>query len=283
MTAGSGKALWQKTGLMAAATAALAVWAVPIFWAVLTSFKNEREVLAYPPTIAFSPTLKNFGEVLFGPTNIVPYLTSSVIIAVSTTILTLLIAVPAAYAFARLKFPGKKLLSFYVLATQLVPPIGLIIPYYLLLNRIGLLDSYVGLIIIYLTFSLPFAIWLLISYFEDIPMEMEEAALLDRAGRLGAFWYVVLPQARGAIAVTVIFVFLNAWNEFLFAVVLGGAKVRPVTVAMYNYISTEQALWAQLCAAALIAMFPVIVLGIAAQKHIVKGLSAGAVKGAGRR
>ena len=269
--------------LMISAALLLAVWAVPILWAVLTSLKNEKEVLAYPPTVIFEATLKNFREVLFGPTNIIPYLTSSLIIAVCTTLLTIAIAVPAAYSFARLKLPGRKPLSFYVLATQLVPPIGLIIPYYLILNQIGWMDSYQGLILIYLTFSLPFAIWLLVSYFEDIPREMEEAALLDRASRLQAFWHVILPQARGAIAVTVIFVFLNAWNEFLFAVVLGGATVKPVTVAMYNYINTEQTQWAQLSAAALIAMLPVIVLGVVAQKQIVNGLSAGAVKGVGRR
>ena len=212
-----------------------------------------------------------------------PNLTSSLIIALATTILSIVIAVPAAYAIARLRLPGRQPLGFYVLATQLVPPIGLIIPYFLILNGIGWMDSYKGMVLIYITFSLPFAIWLMVSYFEDIPREMEEAALLDRASRWQAFWYVVLPQARGAIAVTVIFVFLNAWNEFLFAVVLGGATVKPVTVAMYNYINTEQTQWAQLCAAALIAMLPVIVLGIVAQKHIVKGLTAGAVKGSGRR
>jgi ABC-type glycerol-3-phosphate transport system permease component len=193
------------------------------------------------------------------------------------------IAVPAAYAFARLKLPGRRPLGFYVLATQLVPPIGLIIPYFLIMNRIGWMDTYRGLVLVYLTFSLPFAIWLLVSYFEDIPREMEEAALLDRASRLQAFWHVVLPQTRGAIGVTVVFVFLNAWNEFLFAVILGGATVKPVTVSMYNYINTEQTQWAQLAAAALMAMLPVIVLGIAAQKHIVAGLSAGAVKGVTRR
>ena len=264
--------------LMATAAVLLAVWTVPVLWAVLTSFKDEKEVLAYPPT-----TVKNFREVLTGPTNIVSNLTSSLIIAVATTLLTIVIAVPAAYAFARLKLPGKQPLGFYVLATQLVPPIGLIIPYFLIMNRLGWMDSYRGLVLIYLTFSLPFAIWLLVSYFEDIPREMEEAALLDRASRLQAFWHVVLPQARGAIAVTVIFVFLNAWNEFLFAVILGGATVKPVTVSMYNYINTEQTQWAQLAAAALMAMLPVIALGIAAQKHIVAGLSAGAVKGVTRR
>ena len=269
--------------LMAVGACLLAVWIIPVLWAVLTSFKNEKEVLAYPPAVVFEPTLKNYDAVLFGPTNILPNLASSVIIAVATTLLTIVIAVPAAYAFARLKLPAKKPLGFYILATQLIPPIGLIIPYFLILNRIGWMDSYTGLVLIYLTFSLPFAIWLLVSYFEDIPREMEEAALIDRASRWQAFWHVVLPQARGAIAVTIIFVFLNAWNEFLFAVVLGGATVKPVTVSMYNYINTEQTQWAQLAAAALVAMLPVIVLGIAAQKHIVAGLSAGAVKGTGRR
>jgi len=123
----------------------------------------------------------------------------------------------------------------------------------------------------------------MVSYFEEIPREMEEAALLDRAGRLRALLYVILPQARGGIAVTVVFVFLNAWNEFLFAVVLGGNRVRPVTVAMFNFISVEQTQWARLAAAAIIAMAPVIILGLLAQKHIVKGLTVGAVKGGGRR
>ena len=269
--------------LMAAAALLLAIWTIPVFWAVITSLKDEREVLAYPPSVFFEVTLKNFHAVLFGPTNILPNLTSSVIVSVATTALTIVIAVPAAYAFARLRLPLRRPLGFYVLATQLVPPIGLIIPYFLILNRAGWMDSYQGLVLVYMTASLPFAIWLLISYFEDIPREMEEAALIDRASRWQAFWHVVLPQARGAIAVTVIFVFLNAWNEFLFAVVLGGATVKPVTVSMYNYINTEQTQWAQLAAAALVAMLPVIVLGIAAQRHIVAGLSAGAVKGAGRR
>jgi len=194
----------------------------------------------------------------------------------------MLLAIPAAYALARLDLPAKRASGFYVLATQMLPPVGLVIPYFLALQRVGWLDSYQGMIAIYLTFSLPFAVWLLVSYFEDIPREMEEAALLDRAGRLRALLLVVLPQIRGGIAVTVIFVFLNAWNEFLFAVVLGGNKVRPVTVAMYNFISVEQTQWARLAAAAMIAMAPVILLGLAAQRHIVKGVTVGAVKGGGR-
>ena len=269
--------------LVAVAALLLAVWAFPVLWALLTSFKTERDVLAYPPTVIFEPTLSNYRDVMFGSASLLPNLLSSTIVAGLSTLLTLLFAVPAAYALARLNLPGKRASGFYVLATQMLPPVGLIIPYYLMLQKIGGLDTYGGLIVIYLTFSLPFAIWLMVSYFEDIPREMEEAALLDRAGRLRALWYVILPQVRGGIAVTTIFVFLNAWNEFLFAVVLGGNRVRPVTVAMFNFISVEQTLWAKLAAGAMLAMAPVILLGLLAQRHIVKGLTVGAVKGGGRR
>ena len=269
--------------LFAIASILLFIWVFPLFWAVLVSFKSEAEVMAYPPRVIFEPTVQNYKDALFGGISILPSLVTSVIVATATTILTIVMAVPAAYAFARLKLRGKAALGFYTLATQMVPPVGLVIPYFLILNKVGWLDTYQGMVTVYLTFSLPFAIWLLVSYMEDIPFEMEEAAFLDKASRLQTLWHVILPQVRGGIAVTVIFVFLNAWNEFLFAVQLGGNTVRPVTVAMYNFVSVEQTLWAKLSAAALIAMIPMILIGVFAQKQIVKGLTVGAVKGGGRR
>ncbi|MGH8742107.1 MAG: carbohydrate ABC transporter permease [Burkholderiales bacterium] len=259
------------------------VWVFPVAWGLLTSFKTERDVLAYPPQVIFTPTEVNYQDVFVGGASIVPNLVSSVIVSGLTTALTMLFAIPAAYALARLDLPWKRATGFWVLATQMLPPVGLVIPYFLLLRKVGWTDTYQGLVLVYLTFALPFAIWLLVSYFEEIPREMEEAALLDRAGRLRALWHVILPQAKGGIAVTLIFVFLNSWNEFLFAVVLGGNNVRPVTVAMFNFISLEQTQWARLAAAAMVGMAPVIVLGLLAQKHIVKGLTVGAVKGGGRR
>ena len=269
--------------LMGVASALLLVWILPLIWAFIVSLKSEREVLAYPPTVIFETTWTNYADALFGDFSILDNLMTSTIVATSTTLLTILLAVPAAYAFARLRLPAKRALGFYTLATQMVPPVGLVIPYFLILNRLSWLDTYQGMIIVYLTFSLPFAIWLLVSYMEDIPWEMEEAAFLDKASRLQTLWHIIIPQVRGGIAVTVIFVFLNAWNEFLFAVQLGGNTVRPVTVAMYNFVSVEQTLWAKLSAAALIAMLPVVIIGIAGQKQIVKGLTVGAVKGGGRR
>jgi ABC-type glycerol-3-phosphate transport system permease component len=269
--------LWVVAGLL------VSVWAFPVLWALLTSFKTERDVLAYPPVLFFTPTLANYREVLFGPASILPNLWSSLVVTCAATALTMAFAIPAAYALARLRYPFKRASGFYVLVTQMLPPVGLVIPYYLALQRLGALDTYSGMVTIYLTFSLPFAIWLMVSYFEDVPYEMEEAALLDHAGRWGALWHVILPQVRGGIAVTTVFVFLNAWNEFMFAVVLGGNKVRPVTVAMFNFISVEQTQWAKVAAGAMVAMAPVILLGLLAQKHIVKGLTVGAVKGGGRR
>jgi multiple sugar transport system permease protein len=261
----------------------LLAWMFPILWSFLNSLKTDKDVLAYPPKVLFTPTLDAYRDVLFGSASILPNLVSSFIISIGTTVITMLLAVPAAYALARLRFPGKRFAGFYVLATQMLPPVGIIIPYFLVLRGIGWIDTYQGIILIYLSFSLPFAIWLLVSYFEDIPFEMEEAAYLDGASRLRTLWRIIIPQVRGGISVTVVFVFLNAWNEFLFAVVLSGNTVRPVTVAMYNFISVEQTLWTKLAAVSVLAMLPVILLGIFAQKHIVKGLTVGAVKGGGRR
>jgi multiple sugar transport system permease protein len=268
---------------VAASSAFLLAWVFPIVWSVLNSFKTEQDVLAYPPKLVFAPTLAAYRDVLFGSSSILPNLWSSFVISVGTTIVTIVLAVPAAYALARVRMPGKRLAGFYVLATQMLPPVGIIIPYFLVLRNIGWIDTYQGMILIYLSFSLPFAIWLMVSYFEEIPLEMEEAAYLDGASWLRALWRIIIPQVQGGIAVTVVFVFLNAWNEFLFAVVLSGNTVRPVTIAMFNFVSVEQTLWAKLAAVSVLAMLPVIVLGVVAQKNIVKGLTVGAVKGGGRR
>lgn len=260
-----------------------AAWLFPIVWSVLNSFKTEQDILAYPPKLFFSPSLAAYKTVLFGSSSILPNLWSSLVISLGTTVLTMGTAIPAAYALARLRLRAKKFTGFYVLATQMLPPVGIIIPYFLILRNIGWIDTYEGIILVYLSFSLPFAIWLLVSYFEDIPFEMEEAAYLDGANRLQALRRIIIPQVKGGIAVTIVFVFLNAWNEFLFAVVLSGNTVRPVTIAMFNFVSIEQTLWAQLAAVSVLAMLPVILLGIIAQKNIVKGLTVGAVKGGGRR
>jgi ABC-type glycerol-3-phosphate transport system permease component len=192
------------------------------------------------------------------------------------------VAIPAGYAYARLRFRGRRPLAFYALFTQMAPPIGLLIPYFYFLNRAGLMDTHAGLIAVYLTFSIPFGVWLMITYFEELPRELEEAAAVDGAGRLATLVRIVLPQARGGVAVTAIFSFINAWNEFLFAAVLTGNNTRTAPVALFGYVSTEEHLWGPFTASGVMIMVPVVLIALLAQRQIVRGLTLGAVARIGR-
>lgn len=261
-----------------AVIAFLLVWVFPIAWTLLTSLKLPIDMFAYPPAFLFTPDLLNYTDVLGGDVSVLADLGTSIIIATSSTAIAMAAGVPMAYAFARLRFRGRALLAGYTLFTYLIPRIGLVVPMFVIIRTLQLSDTHVGLIIVYLSFTLPMSIWLMVSYFEVVPQEMEEAARVDGATRWAAFWHIVLPQVRGGVAATTVFTFVMAWNEFLFAIVLGGTHVRPVTVAMYNFISVEQTQWGPLTATAVIAMLPVVALGLVAQKEIVQGLSAGAVK-----
>lgn len=266
--------------------AAVVVWALPVVWTVVTSFKPHQAIFATPPVFVFAPTLEHYFRTLGLRTGrfvesttggIGPSVVNSVVVATWTTLVTLVLAIPAGYAFGRLRFRGRRPLAFYALFTNMAPPIGLLIPYFFILNRVGLIDTYLGLVLIYLTFSLPFAIWLMITYFEELPRELEEAATVDGASRFGILWRIVLPQARGGVAVTAVFSFINAWNEFLYAAVLAGNQTRTATVALFGFISTEEHLWGAFTASGTMIMVPVIVLALVAQRQIVHGLTFGAI------
>lgn len=255
----------------------LLVWGFPIIWTAMTSFKSAGDIFVLPPRIIFTPTIGNYIAVLTTRT-IAPNLATSFIISTSATLIGIAVSIPAAYAYARLKFPGRRFASYFTMLMQMAPPLGMIIPYFVLFSRIHWTDTYQGLIVIDLTLTVPFSIWLLIVYFLDIPAELEEAAFIDGAHRFQAFAQVILPQVQGGIAVTAIFAFINAWNEFLFAVLLSGSTVQTVTVTMYSFLTDEEAQWGNITAAAIIAMFPVVVLALIAQRRIIQGLTLGAVK-----
>jgi ABC-type glycerol-3-phosphate transport system permease component len=270
---------------------AVGVWAVPVVWTAVTSFKPHHAIFATPPVFVFAPTLEHYVRTLGVGTGrfvesttggIGPSIVNSAVITTWTTLVTLVFAVPAGYAFGRLRFRGRGPLAFYTLFTNMAPPIGLLIPYFFVLNRVRLMDTYLGLVAVYLTFSLPFAIWLMVTYFEELPRELEEAAAVDGAGRLTTLWRVVLPQARGGVAVTAVFSFINAWNEFLYAAVLTGNETRTATVALFGFISTEEHLWGAFTASGSMIMVPVILLALIAQRQIVHGLTFGAVARARR-
>lgn len=258
--------------------AMILIWAFPVIWVILTSLKHRTEIFTIPPTILFTPTVMHYVDAL-GAHDILPSIVNSLLVALGTTIVTLLIAVPAGYAFSRVRFPFRDRLSFFTLIAQMAPPIGLIIPYFLLLNRMRMLDTYTGLIAIHMTLTVPFSIWLMVTYFQDLPTSLEEAAMLDGVSPFITFLKVVLPNAWGGIGVTAIFAFIESWNEFLYAVVLTGSNTKTAPVAIFGFLAAEESRWGPFTATGVLIMAPVIVVALIAQRHIVKGMTLGATKG----
>ena len=254
-------------------------WAFPVLWVILTSFKVRTDIFTLPPKIFFNPTVEHYIEAFIRSSDIAFGIFNSIIIATVTTLLTLLVAVPAGYAFSRVKFKFRSQLSFFALISQMAPPIGLIIPYFFILSRTGMLDSYIGLIAIHMTLTVPFSIWLMITYFQDLPISLEESAAIDGASPFTTFLRVVLPTAWGGVGVTAIFAFIESWNEFLYAVVLTGSRTKTVPVAIFSFLTTEESLWGPFTATGVTIMAPVIFVALFAQRQLIKGMTLGATKG----
>lgn len=264
----------------------------PFSWLLLTSFMPEREALSVPPHwLPDHATLGNYLS-FFTPSgtrsivgsraaeNTLPGIRNSVLAACGTAALNLVLGTLAAYAFARLRFPGRRSLMFLHLGSRMVPGIALIVPLYLLIHRLGLLDSLLALVITYLTFTLPFTIWVLKSYFQAIPRDLEEAALIDGCTWARMVFRVLLPTAAPGLVAAAMFAFMTAWNDYLFAVILTSsmaAKTAPVVVAGFaTDVTTERTLMA---AGGVLAVVPPLLLAFLFQRFIVQGLAAGAVKG----
>ncbi len=256
----------------------LLVWAFPVIWVIMTSLKGRTEIFTIPPTILFKPTLEHYIEAL-KTQDILQGVVNSLLVASGTTIVTLLIAVPAGYAFARVRFRFRNQMSFFALLTQMAPPMGLIIPCFFILNRLRMLDTYTGLIAIHMTLTVPFSIWLMITYFQDLPVALEESAAIDGASPFTTFFRVVLPTVWGGVGVTAIFAFIESWNEFLYAVVLTGSRTKTATVAIFGFLAAEESRWGPFTATGVMIMAPVILVALFAQRQIIKGMTMGTTKG----
>ena len=249
----------------------------PILWLVSTAFKTRTDAFAMPPVWFFTPTLVNFEEV-FQRTDFLHQYKNSIVVASMTTAVTLAIGVPAAYALTRFHFRGQRALAFWILTTRLLPVIGMLFPLYVIFNRLRLLDTYPGLIILHVTFALVFVIWMMRGYFMQVPIELEEAALCDGATRLRALVRIVLPLAAPGMAAVAIFTFIISWNEFLFALIFTRNQVTTAPVALVGFMSFEGINWGPLAAAGLLVLTPVFLFSLFVLKYLVAGLSMGAVK-----
>ncbi|SDR39748.1 carbohydrate ABC transporter membrane protein 2, CUT1 family [Rhizobiales bacterium GAS191] len=251
----------------------------PLVWVLGLSLKTRMQVLATPPLYLWWPTLQNYADVLTRADFMRAFL-NTMIISASAVLLSLCVGAPAAYAFARFPFTGRSFLFFALLVMRMLPPIAVLVPMYVLFSKLGLATTRLSVVLAYTTFSLPLVVWMMRGYFEDLPVELEESALIDGASRLGTFMHIVLPMARPGLAAASILCLQLAWNDFLFAAVLTNNATQTLPVLMGAFNAGDSGMdWGGLTASGMLVTLPVIAFSFAAQRHLVAGLSSGAVKG----
>ncbi|OHD20756.1 MAG: sugar ABC transporter permease [Spirochaetes bacterium GWB1_59_5] len=247
----------------------------PFLWMLSSSFKTQVDIIAWPPRFLFKPTLQNYTRV-FGEQDFFKYFINSSIVGVSAVGLSLLIGLPAAYSIARF---AQKRLSVFILVARLMPGISFLLPWYIIFSRIGLMDSYAALILSHMLIALPVIVWIMSSYFEGVPVELEESAMVDGATRQKAFMSIILPLSGPGIVTATTLSFIFSWNNFMFSQVLSMEKTKTLPIAVYNFVSYAEVDWGGVMAAAVAIMLPAILLTMLFQKYVVKGLTMGAVKG----
>jgi multiple sugar transport system permease protein len=259
------------------------ITALPLYIIVSSSVKPLIDVQGVFTWVPSRVTLTPYRD-MWTTIPLAKYLTNSLVVSLTSTVLALVVAVFAGYALARFRFRGSRTFSFVVLSTQMFPGILFLLPLFLIFvqiqTRFGikLAGSIAGLVITYLTFALPFSIWMLVGYFNSLPPELEEAALVDGTGRLGALFRIVLPVARPGIIAVGVFAFITAWSEVLFASVLTNTSTRTLPIGLQAYASESGVYWDQLMAASVVVSIPVLVGFLSVQRYLVRGLSTGAVK-----
>lgn len=249
----------------------------PVAWMVLTSFKTEINAIHSPPLLIFHPTLANYGHVIHLG-NYIGALTNSVVISVGATILGLIIGIPAAYAMAFFPNRWTKDLMLWMLSTKMMPAVGVLMPIYLLCQRSGLLDTQTGLILVMMLSNLPIIVWMLYTFFKEIPGDIIEASRMDGAGPLAQLRVVLLPLAGPGIASTALLSIILSWNEAFWSINLTATNAAPLTAFIATFSAPEGLFWAKLSAASTLAVAPILIFGWATQRQLVRGLTFGAVK-----
>jgi multiple sugar transport system permease protein len=250
---------------------------LPLYWMAATSLKSANDTFAIPPVFVFEPTFEHY-QAIFDQGRVPTSLVNSLVVAVSSSLLALLLGTPAAYALARFDFRGKSHLWFWIISNRFISPIVVAVPFFLLARDLDLLNTRLALILVYLTFNLPLVIWLCIDQFRSVPREVEQAAFVDGAGPWRVFTGIALPLAIPGVAVSGILCFVFSWNEFLFSLVLTREQARTAPVEAANFMTGFGVLWGQMMATGTLIVLPVIVFAALASRYLVRGLTMGAVK-----
>lgn len=247
----------------------------PFFWMLGSSFKTQVDIISWPPKFIWKPTLANYQRV-FGEQNFLQYFLNSTIVGVSAVVGALVLGLPGAYSIARYK---QKRLAIFILIARLMPGISFLLPWYIIFSRLHLMDSYIALILSHLLITLPVVVWIMSSYFEAIPRELEESAMVDGATMQRAFMSIILPISGPGIVTATTLSFIFSWNNFMFSQVLSMQKTKTLPIAVYNFVSYAEVDWGAVMAVAVAIMMPAIILTMIFQKYVVKGLTMGAMKG----
>ena len=262
---------------LAAACLVALLFLFPIYWLFIMSVKTPEEVFASPPIwLPATPSLDNFA-VLFRDGDVAA-IWNSLVVAGASTVFAMLLGTIAAYSLARYRTGGDNL-AIWIISQRMIPPIAIAFPIFLLYAILGLVDTRLGLIALYTAFNLPYVIWMMRGYVEDVPVELEESALVDGLNRWQMLWRVVFPMVRTGLFATAVFTFIFAWNEFLFALILTRTEVLTFPVQVSHYFGQQQIFWAKIGAMSVLGTLPVFVTVAMAQRLLVRGISLGAVKG----
>ena len=249
---------------------------VPIYWIVSGAFKQQVDI--FQLKLLFTPTLENFEIIFRSPYNLFDKLVNSTLVALSTILIAIPIATMAAYSFSRFRMKGERLMFVTILATQFVPAVVIVLPFFVLFRDLGILDTRLALVLVNLSLVMPFAIWMIKGFIDSIPLDSEEAALVDGSSRFQVILNVTLPMALPGVITAGIFCFILAWNEFLFAVIITTNKAVTLPVGLSLFHAEEGVLWHQISAAGIMIMLPMFVLATIIQKHFVQGITMGAVR-----
>jgi multiple sugar transport system permease protein len=249
---------------------------VPIYWIVSGAFKQQVDI--FQLKLLFTPTLENFEIIFRSPYNLFDKLVNSTLVALSTILIAIPIATMAAYSFSRFRMKGERLMFVTILATQFVPAVVIVLPFFILFRDLGILDTRLALVLVNLSLVMPFAIWMIKGFIDSIPLDSEEAALVDGSSRFQVILNVTLPMALPGVITAGIFCFILAWNEFLFAVIITTNKAVTLPVGLSLFHAEEGVLWHLISAAGIMIMLPMFVLATIIQKHFVQGMTMGAVR-----